>query len=71
MPGNMCYEITNSLSLCDLKKHTLLASFPPGFSLELRGPAEALDLLLAPGQPALVQVLDNSVPRRKASYPKL
>lgn len=30
-----------------------------------------LDLLSVPGQPALVQVLDNIVLRRKANYPKL
>lgn len=55
----------NHLSfLCDLKKHSLLAFSPPGFSLELRKDDGGLYQLLAPGQPALVQILENIVLRR-------
>lgn len=57
--------VKNHLSfLCDLKKHSLLAFSPPGFSLELRKDDGGLYQLLAPGQPALVQILENIVLRR-------
>ena len=63
----------NLSSLCDLKKFSF-GFFPtwilPGAWARV-GTSGVLDLLLVPGQPALVQVLDNIVLRRKANYPKL
>lgn len=67
----MYCEITTSLPSVIWRNTLFWLRSYLGSAWRVRKDARGLDLLLAPGQPALAQVSDNIVLRRKANYLKL